>query len=100
MLSTQPFWDWAVYRKVLNIPSGVLPYSSAPVSPAWTGGDAGRVNVGIAQASHNQAELNLCTSTAMMQELTAHGIEREWNCGSGGRYELFHPELACQSVST
>ena len=30
----------------------------------------------LLKAGHNQAALNLCTSTAMMKELTSHGIER------------------------
>jgi len=34
----------------------------------------------LLKASHNQAELNLCTSTAMMQEDDCHGIERVELC--------------------
>lgn len=48
----------------------------------------------LLKASHNQAQLNLCTSTAMMQELTAHGIERVELWQRGVDTELFHPELA------
>ncbi|MEH2392825.1 MAG: glycosyltransferase family 1 protein [Nostoc sp.] len=43
---------------------------------------------------HNQAALNLCTSTAMMEELTAHGIERVDLWQRGVDTELFHPNLA------
>ena len=43
---------------------------------------------------HNQAALNLCTSTAMIEELTAHGIERVDLWQRGVDTELFHPDLA------
>ena len=45
----------------------------------------------LLKASHNQAQLNLCTSTAMMHELTAHGIERVDLWQRGVDTELFHP---------
>lgn len=48
----------------------------------------------LLKAGHNQAQLNLCTSTAMMQELSAHGIERVKLWQRGVDTELFHPELA------
>ena len=44
--------------------------------------------------AHNQALLNLCTSTAMVDELSEHGIE---NCAlwqRGVDTESFHPDLA------
>lgn len=43
---------------------------------------------------HNQAQLNLCTSTAMKTELTDHGIERVAVWQRGVDTELFRPELA------
>lgn len=43
---------------------------------------------------HNQAALNLCTSTAMMGELTAQGIERVYLWQRGVDTELFHPRQA------
>jgi glycosyltransferase involved in cell wall biosynthesis len=52
----------------------------------------------LLKASHNQAQLNLCTSTAMVQELTAHGIERVDLWQRGVDTELFHPDLACQQM--
>jgi len=48
----------------------------------------------LLKASHNQAALNLCTSSAMMQELSAHGIERVNLWQRGVDTELFHPDLA------
>ncbi len=52
----------------------------------------------LLKVSHNQAQLNLCTSTAMMHELTAHGIERVDLWQRGVDTELFHPDLACQEM--
>ncbi len=48
----------------------------------------------LLKAGHNQAALNLCTSTAMMNELTTHGIERVNLWQRGVDTELFHPDLA------
>jgi glycosyltransferase involved in cell wall biosynthesis len=48
----------------------------------------------LLKAAHNQAALNLCTSTAMMEELTAHGIERVDLWQKGVDTETFHPSLA------
>jgi glycosyltransferase involved in cell wall biosynthesis len=48
----------------------------------------------LLKGAHNQAALNLCTSTAMMGELTAHGIERVDLWQRGVDTELFHPDLA------
>ncbi|AFZ25247.1 glycosyltransferase [Cylindrospermum stagnale PCC 7417] len=48
----------------------------------------------LLKGAHNQAALNLCTSTAMVDELTAHGIERVDLWQRGVDTELFHPDLA------
>ncbi|MEH1945049.1 MAG: glycosyltransferase family 1 protein [Nostoc sp.] len=47
----------------------------------------------LLKGAHNQAALNLCTSTAMVEELTAHGIERVDLWQRGVDTELFHPDL-------
>lgn len=52
----------------------------------------------LLKGTHNQAQLNLCTSTAMMQELQSHGIERVKLWQRGVDTELFHPELACHQM--
>jgi glycosyltransferase involved in cell wall biosynthesis len=52
----------------------------------------------LLKVSHNQAQLNLCTSTAMMHELTVHGIERVDLWQRGVDTELFHPDLACEEM--
>lgn len=48
---------------------------------------------GLLRSAHNQAQLNLCTSTAMVQELTAHGIERVDLWQRGVDTEMFQPDL-------
>ncbi|MEH2001371.1 MAG: glycosyltransferase family 1 protein [Nostoc sp.] len=48
----------------------------------------------LLKGAHNQAALNLCTSTVMVEELTAHGIERVDLWQRGVDTELFHPDLA------
>lgn len=50
------------------------------------------------KAMHNQAYLNLCTSTAMQSELTSHGIERVDVWQRGVDTELFRPELISQEM--
>jgi glycosyltransferase involved in cell wall biosynthesis len=52
----------------------------------------------LLKSAHNQAALNLCTSTAMMEELTAHGIERVNLWQRGVDTETFHPSLACEQM--
>ncbi len=48
----------------------------------------------LIKVSHNQAQLNLCTSTAMVQQLREHGIERLDLWQRGVDIETFYPELA------
>jgi glycosyltransferase involved in cell wall biosynthesis len=48
----------------------------------------------LLKAGHNQAALNLCTSSAMVDELTAHGIERCDLWQRGVDTETFRPQLA------
>jgi len=52
----------------------------------------------LLKAGHNQAALNLCTSTVMMEELTSHGIERVNLWQRGVDTELFHPDLASEEM--
>jgi glycosyltransferase involved in cell wall biosynthesis len=52
----------------------------------------------LLKTAHNQANLNLCTSTAMMSELTQHGIERVDLWQRGVDTEIFHPDLASQEM--
>ncbi|MBF2035469.1 MAG: glycosyltransferase family 1 protein [Leptolyngbyaceae cyanobacterium T60_A2020_046] len=48
----------------------------------------------LLKAVHNQARINLCTSTAMQTELTDHGIERVQVWQRGVDTDLFRPALA------
>ncbi len=47
----------------------------------------------LLKAVHNQAQINLCTSTAMQEALTSHGIERVAVWQKGVDTELFQPHL-------
>jgi glycosyltransferase involved in cell wall biosynthesis len=48
----------------------------------------------LLKGAHNQADLNLCTSNAMVKELSSHGIERVDLWQRGVDTELFQPDLA------
>jgi len=48
----------------------------------------------LLKSAHNQAELNLCTSKAMVKELISHGIEKVDLWQRGVDTELFHPDTA------
>ncbi|MEM7724886.1 MAG: glycosyltransferase family 1 protein [Cyanobacteria bacterium P01_A01_bin.45] len=52
----------------------------------------------LLKAAHNQASLNLCTSTAMVEELRTHGIENLDLWQRGVDIETFHPSLASQET--
>ncbi|PHV63397.1 glycosyltransferase [Cyanobacterium aponinum AL20118] len=48
--------------------------------------------------AHNQARLNLCTSTAMVNELESHGIERVDLWQRGVDTDSFHPDLVSNQM--
>ncbi|MEM1171784.1 MAG: glycosyltransferase family 1 protein [Cyanobacteria bacterium P01_H01_bin.35] len=52
----------------------------------------------LLKSGHNQADLNLCTSTAMVEELRNHGIERVDLWQRGVDTELFQPHYASQEM--
>jgi glycosyltransferase involved in cell wall biosynthesis len=52
----------------------------------------------LLKSAHNQAELNLCTSTAMVEELRSHGIDRVDLWQRGVDTEMFVPELASREM--
>jgi glycosyltransferase involved in cell wall biosynthesis len=52
----------------------------------------------LLKSGHNQAALNLCTSTAMIKELSQHGIERVNLWQRGVDTELFHPDLVSHEM--
>ncbi|MEQ8755041.1 MAG: glycosyltransferase family 1 protein [Coleofasciculus sp. G1-WW12-02] len=52
----------------------------------------------LIKANHNQAQLNLCTSTAMVEELRGRGIQRLDLWQRGVDTETFHPSLASEKM--
>ena len=52
----------------------------------------------LLKMGHNRAEINLCTSTAMQEELSSHGIERVHVWQRGVDTELFHPSAATDEM--
>jgi glycosyltransferase involved in cell wall biosynthesis len=52
----------------------------------------------LLKAAHNQARLNLCTSTAMVEELAAKGIQHTALWQRGVDTELFRPDLRSESM--
>ena len=52
----------------------------------------------LLKLTHNQAALNLCTSTAMVEELKTHGIERVDLWQRGVDIEIFHPDRASEEM--
>jgi glycosyltransferase involved in cell wall biosynthesis len=52
----------------------------------------------LLKAAHNQARLNLCTSTAMVGELSEKGIQHTALWQRGVDTELFRPELASEAM--
>jgi glycosyltransferase involved in cell wall biosynthesis len=87
------------YGKVLKIPLVASYHTHLPQYLQHYGlGMLEGVLWELLKVSHNQARLNLCTSTAMVQELSAHGIERVDLWQRGVDTELFHPDLACHQM--
>ncbi len=52
----------------------------------------------LIKTAHNQANLNLCTSTAMIEELRSRGVERLDLWQRGVDTELFHPSRASAAM--
>jgi glycosyltransferase involved in cell wall biosynthesis len=52
----------------------------------------------LLKAAHNQAQLNLCTSTAMVDELSAKGIQHTALWQRGVDTELFRPDLRSDAM--
>ena len=52
----------------------------------------------LLKAAHNQASLNLCTSNAMVQDLSDKGIQHTALWQRGVDTELFRPELRSQAM--
>ena len=52
----------------------------------------------LIRAAHNQASLNLCTSTAMVQELSEQGVQHTALWQRGVDTQLFRPELRSKAM--
>lgn len=87
------------YSKTLNIPLVASYHTHLPEYLQHYGlGMLEGLLWELLKAGHNQAQLNLCTSTAMMQALTEHGIERVDLWQRGVDTETFQPHLASQEM--
>ncbi|MBO1346228.1 MAG: glycosyltransferase [Hormoscilla sp. GUM202] len=87
------------YAKTLNIPLVASYHTHLPKYLQHYGlGMLEQVLWEMLKGAHNQADLNLCTSTAMVSELRSHGIERVDLWQRGVDTELFDPELASKEM--
>jgi len=83
------------YAKVMQIPLVASYHTHLPQYLQHYGlGMLEPVMWELIKANHNQAQLNLCTSTAMVEELRGHGIERLDLWQRGVDTETFRPSLA------
>ncbi|MGF1458013.1 MAG: glycosyltransferase family 4 protein [Leptolyngbyaceae cyanobacterium] len=87
------------YAKALNIPLMASYHTHLPKYLEHYGlGVFEGLMWELIKAVHNQARINLVTSTAMQEELTAHGVERVEVWQRGVDTELFRPALASQAM--
>lgn len=87
------------YAKTLNIPLVASYHTHLPKYLEHYGwGMFEGVMWELIKAVHNQARINLVTSTAMQRELTDHGVERAAVWQRGVDTELFRPELASSTM--
>lgn len=87
------------YAKMLNIPLVASYHTHLPQYLHHYGlGALEGLLWELLKAGHNQAALNLCTSTAMVEELSSHGIERVDLWQKGVDTEMFQPNLASASM--
>jgi glycosyltransferase involved in cell wall biosynthesis len=87
------------YAKTLNIPLMASYHTHLPKYLEHYGlGVLEGVMWELIKAVHNQARINLVTSTAMQDELTEHGVERVQVWQRGVDTEVFRPELASREM--
>jgi len=87
------------YAKVLQIPLVASYHTHLPQYLHHYGlGMLEPVMWELIKASHNQAQLNLCTSTAMIEQLREHGVLNLDLWQRGVDTETFHPSLASQEM--
>jgi glycosyltransferase involved in cell wall biosynthesis len=89
------------YSKAMNVPLVASYHTHLPKYLEHYGlGMLEGVMWELIKAMHNQARINLVTSTAMQAELSDHGVERIQVWQRGVDTELFRPELASQEMRT
>jgi glycosyltransferase involved in cell wall biosynthesis len=82
------------YAKALNIPLVASYHTHLPQYLQHYGiGALEGLLWELLKLAHNQAQLNLCTSTAMVKELSTHGIENVDLWQKGVDTEMFQPHL-------
>ncbi|MGD1941947.1 MAG: glycosyltransferase family 4 protein [Leptolyngbyaceae cyanobacterium] len=87
------------YAKTLNIPLMASYHTHLPKYLEHYGlGMLEGVMWELIKAVHNQARVNLVTSTAMQSELSDHGVERVQVWQRGVDTELFRPALASRDM--
>lgn len=87
------------YAKTMNIPLVASYHTHLPQYLQHYGlGSLEGLLWELLKLAHNQAQLNLCTSTAMVQELVNHGIERVDLWQRGVDTEMFQPHLASNQM--
>jgi len=87
------------YAKVMQIPLVASYHTHLPQYLQHYGlGMLEPVMWELIKANHNQAQLNLCTSTAMVEELRGRGIERLDLWQRGVDTETFRPSLASEDM--
>jgi glycosyltransferase involved in cell wall biosynthesis len=87
------------YAKVLNIPLVASYHTHLPQYLHHYGlGALEGLLWELLKLGHNQAQLNLCTSTAMVETLLDHGIERVDLWQRGVDTEMFQPHLVSKQM--
>jgi glycosyltransferase involved in cell wall biosynthesis len=87
------------YAKTMNIPLVASYHTHLPQYLQHYGlGSLEGLLWELLKLAHNQARLNLCTSTAMVQELSGRGIERVDLWQRGVDTELFQPHLTSHAT--
>ena len=87
------------YAKVLNIPLIASYHTHLPQYLHHYGlGALEGLLWELLKLGHNQAQLNLCTSTAMVETLVDHGIERVDLWQRGVDTEMFQPHLVSKQM--
>jgi glycosyltransferase involved in cell wall biosynthesis len=87
------------YAKVMDIPLVASYHTHLPQYLQHYGlGSLEGVLWELLKLAHNQAQLNLCTSSAMVEELESRGIERLDLWQRGVDTEMFQPHLASRQM--